>query len=214
MADDTKAPGIECSHNGPLLVYNLQTLKDPEGNEIEIRKSTVALCRCGGSSNKPFCDGTHNRNGFSSERASDVRHDKQTDYEGHSVTVHDNRAACAHAAYCVHTLPSVFDVNGRPWIQPQNATAEEVIATVRKCPSGALSYSQDGEKHQDWNGPQEIQFDTGGPYNVRGGIPLVAENLTWAQEVSKEHYSLCRCGQSHTKPFCDGRHRNHQFDSL
>lgn len=55
---------VEVSHNGPLLVYGNITIKDHEGKETKKNKVT-ALCRCGASSNKPYCDGTHNKIGFS-----------------------------------------------------------------------------------------------------------------------------------------------------
>lgn len=57
---------IQPSDNGPLLVRGPVTLIDPEGHEIEVKSKNIALCRCGGSGNKPFCDGTHNKIGFRS----------------------------------------------------------------------------------------------------------------------------------------------------
>jgi CDGSH-type Zn-finger protein len=54
--------------NGPYLVKGPVLLLDAEGNEFRVERATVALCRCGGSTNKPFCDGTHSKVGF---RASD-----------------------------------------------------------------------------------------------------------------------------------------------
>ena len=54
--------------NGPYLVKGPVLLLDAEGNEFRVERATVALCRCGGSMNKPFCDGTHSKAGF---RASD-----------------------------------------------------------------------------------------------------------------------------------------------
>lgn len=57
---------IQPSDNGPLLIRGPVTLIDPEGNQLEVKSKNIALCRCGGSANKPFCDGTHNRIGFRS----------------------------------------------------------------------------------------------------------------------------------------------------
>jgi uncharacterized Fe-S cluster protein YjdI len=59
-------------------------------------------------------------------------------YEGRDVDVSFDPEVCQHAAECVRGLPAVFDSKQRPWIQPDNATAEEVVAQVAKCPSGAL----------------------------------------------------------------------------
>ena len=59
-------------------------------------------------------------------------------YEGAEVTVSFDSEVCRHAAECVKGLPAVFDTNARPWIQPDNAPADEVVAQVARCPSGAL----------------------------------------------------------------------------
>ncbi|MFP4623067.1 MAG: CDGSH iron-sulfur domain-containing protein [Gemmatimonadota bacterium] len=69
MADQTVT--IKANRNGPFLVTGPITLTDADGNEYDVaEKKTVALCRCGGSTNKPFCDGTHSRIGFeAAERA-------------------------------------------------------------------------------------------------------------------------------------------------
>jgi len=65
---------IVATENGPYLVRGPVSIHDVDGNEHQIERETVALCRCGGSSNKPFCDGTHSKIGFqAAERA--VRHD-------------------------------------------------------------------------------------------------------------------------------------------
>jgi 3-phenylpropionate/trans-cinnamate dioxygenase ferredoxin subunit len=55
---------IRPSKNGPLIVEGQVELFDTEGNEITVDKPRIALCRCGASSNKPFCDGTHSQIGF------------------------------------------------------------------------------------------------------------------------------------------------------
>ena len=60
------------------------------------------------------------------------------DYVGKDVTVSFDPEVCEHAAECVRGLPAVFDTKKRPWIQPDEASAEEVIAQVGRCPSGAL----------------------------------------------------------------------------
>lgn len=52
---------IRARENGPYLVSGPAVLVDADGNESEIQGKTVALCRCGGSANKPFCDGTHRK---------------------------------------------------------------------------------------------------------------------------------------------------------
>jgi uncharacterized Fe-S cluster protein YjdI len=59
-------------------------------------------------------------------------------YEGRDVVVSFDSEVCVHAAECVRGLPAVFDTNARPWIQPDNAPADDVVAQVGRCPSGAL----------------------------------------------------------------------------
>jgi CDGSH-type Zn-finger protein len=183
----------------------------------------VALCRCGASKNKPFCDGTHGTIGFSSENKiaenggsgneeKKVIKDRRKSYVGKKITVHDNRRICSHAAECVNNLSSVFKLNARPWIDPDGATLEEIINTIRKCPSGALSYSIDDVEHRDQNERTPmVTVSKDGPYLITGGIELIggdANNIIqFGDGASKEHYTLCRCGASNNKPFCDGMHK-------
>ena len=61
MAEQTRITALD---NGPYLVKGLVLLLDAEGNEFRVERATVALCRCGGSATKPFCDGTHSKIGF------------------------------------------------------------------------------------------------------------------------------------------------------
>ena len=63
MVSEEKTPTIECSEDGPYLVRNLEKLQNSRGEPLPTRR-TIALCRCGGSANKPFCDGTHKKIGF------------------------------------------------------------------------------------------------------------------------------------------------------
>ena len=60
---------IHSQKNGPYLVNGEVELFDTEGNKVEVNKATIALCRCGASSNKPFCDGTHSKIGFQAAEA-------------------------------------------------------------------------------------------------------------------------------------------------
>ena len=91
-----------------------------------------------------------------------------------------------------------------PWIHPDAASADEIIATIQKCPSGALSYSLDDVEHRDRGGEPTIFVAPNGPYVVSGGPDLL--DTIWGEGASKEHLTLCRCGGSKNKPFCDGTH--------
>src|ERR671914_198021 len=215
-------PKIVLLPNGPYLLIDdmepklVENLKNSKGEPLLAIRG-VSLCRCGDSNNKPFCDGTHGKIGFSSENKKEVAEnsnghhiakDKRKNYVGKRITIHDNRKICSHAAECVNNLPSVFKMNARPWINPDGAEIEEIIDTIRKCPSGALSYSVDRVEYRDQNERKPmITISEDGPYHVTGWINLIGDNIQWAEGSSKEHYVLCRCGASNNKPFCDGMHR-------
>lgn len=174
----TAKPRIACLPNGPYYL-----LHDPTPRVIpNIQKSEgdpcttitgVALCRCGSSSNKPFCDGTHGKNGFSGNKLSDGKLNRRDNYVGKHITVHDNRGICAHAGHCTDNLNSVFKLREEPWIDADGATAQEIINTIKKCPSGALSYSVDSVEHRDQDREPMVTVTKDGPYAVTGGIELV-----------------------------------------
>jgi CDGSH-type Zn-finger protein len=208
LSSDKPKPTITPSENGPYIVKGLENLSNSKGEKLEA-KPQMALCRCGGSANKPYCDGTHAKNGFASERLSDGSKDKRDNYVGTEITIHDNRGICAHAGRCTDGLPKVFRLKEEPWIHPNNAKAEEIIATVRQCPSGALSYSIDGKEHRDQDRESTVTVSKNGPYLVSGGPDLVGEAR--GEGASAEHFALCRCGGSKNKPFCDGTHWHIKF---
>lgn len=209
MSDEKSAgPTIEPSLNGPYIVKNLQNLHNSKGEALET-KQTIALCRCGGSANKPFCDGTHLKNDFSGERLTDGSLDHRDNYEASGITIHDNRGICAHAGHCTDGLPSVFRLKTEPWIDAEGAPVEQIVAAVGRCPSGALSYSIDGVEHRDRAGEPAITVSKDGPYWVTGGVELDVDSR--AEGASEEHLTLCRCGGSKNKPFCDGTHWHINF---
>ncbi len=206
MKEDNK-PSITPTENGPYLVKGQPNLANRHG-PVETQE-TMALCRCGGSGNKPFCDGTHAKNGFSSAKLDGRVKDQRDNYEGEKIVIHDNRGICAHAGYCTDGLATVFHLNEEPWIHPKSDTAEHIIKTIRKCPSGALSYSVEGTEHRDREGEPSIFIAPNGPYVVSGGPSL--ENTERGSGASTEHFTMCRCGGSKNKPFCDGTHWYNKF---
>ena len=117
MHDDK--PRIKCLDNGPYLLNNDQNapvdlcLQNSDGDRVE-PASGVALCRCGGSANKPYCDGTHAKIGFSDAKLSDGSLDRRDSYVGQGITIHDNRGICAHAGVCTDNLASVFRMGQEP----------------------------------------------------------------------------------------------------
>ncbi|MDF1547381.1 MAG: glutamate synthase-related protein, partial [Bacteroidales bacterium] len=98
--------------------------------------------------------------------------------------------------------PKVFRMGIEPWIDADAETVEKIIETIKKCPSGALSYSIDGLKFDKFSASPEIRITEDGPYFIKGGIALQDQD----KPESTEHFALCRCGNSKNKPFCDGQH--------
>ena len=195
-------PKIACVPNGPYLLENAR-LRRASGETWPAGKG-VALCRCGGSQKKPFCDGTHGRNGFRDDNRADPAKDKRKAYAGKGITIFDNRALCAHAGHCTEQLPSVFRQEARPWIDPDGASVRDIVALIDKCPSGALSYVLPGVEAAPPQGPSMVTIADNGPYQITGGIELV--DVKQGDGASGERYTLCRCGASNNKPFCDGSH--------
>lgn len=204
-----QTPKIACLPNGPYYLLNDMTPREVPNlqsstGESRANVAGVALCRCGGSQNKPFCDGTHGRNGFNDRKLTDGELDKRVDYHGARITIHDNRGICAHAGFCTDNLSQVFKLNEEPWIAPDAADVEAIVETIKKCPSGALSYSIDGVEHRDQDRTPMVTVTKDGPYAITGGIELLDQSQ--GEGASAEHYTLCRCGASKNKPFCDGTH--------
>ncbi len=204
MADE-EGPMISVRENGFLRVANAPRLTGSDGSEME-RKPVMVLCRCGGSGNKPFCDGSHMRNGFDGAAQDNAARDRVYTYEGAEIDVHYDKLLCSHAAECGRRLGAVFDATQRPWIRPDEGTADSIRDVVRACPSGALRYSDKGAAAQHLLSDKAgITVQKDGPYQVNG-IPL--EDGEFSAHASREKYVLCRCGHSGNKPFCDGSHRD------
>jgi len=204
-----KTPEFVCKKNGPYVVKGLETLQGADGKSYDVKEVT-ALCRCGGSKNKPYCDGTHAKVGFTDHKADDRRPDKREDHVADGITIHDNRGICAHAGRCTDGLPAVFRLRQEPFVDPRAAPADKIVEVIKSCPSGALSYTIDGVERRDLEQDPGVFVVPGGPYAVRGGGDL--QGAEFGDGASREHFTLCRCGGSKNKPFCDGTHWNRDFD--
>ena len=172
----------------------------------------VALCRCGRSESKPFCDGTHAEFAFSGEKDAHGVPDRRDSYNGQRITVLDNRGICAHAGFCTTRVPTAFRTAAEPFVAASGARFDDLVKAAQQCPSGALSFAIGGQEQRhevDTDRPPVIEVSKDGPYRVTGRIPLVEADgspVARNQGASLEHYSLCRCGQSQNKPFCSGMH--------
>jgi CDGSH-type Zn-finger protein len=206
-------PAVMTAKNGPYLVTNVTVLRTPLGAELPVPPQ-LALCRCGASAAKPFCDGSHATSGFTDGKDPDRVPDRRDTYPGQQVTIFDNRGICQHSGLCSDRLPTAFRTGAEPFVAPSGGRLDELVRAVRDCPSGALSLAFDGEEARDladWHGAREraIEVTQDGPYRVSGGIPVTdaaGADVLRAAGSSREHYALCRCGHSQNKPFCSGMH--------
>jgi CDGSH-type Zn-finger protein/truncated hemoglobin YjbI len=213
LAQAELAAGITVATDGPYLVTNAEKIRNWLGEDTPVRPQ-LALCRCGESAIKPFCDGSHATNGFSGAKDPKRVPDHRDVYPGQQLTIFDNRGICQHSGFCTDRLSSVFHAGRDPFVTPAGGRADDVVAAIRACPSGALSFAVDDVEERgtvDYHGTREqaIEVSKDGPYRITGGLPLVdgaGEDVPRAEGSSPEHYALCRCGHSQNKPFCSGMH--------
>lgn len=125
-------------------------------------------------------------------------------YEGEDITVTFDLKLCVHSRKCWLALPKVFDPSRRPWVLPDEGSAEEIASMVRTCPSGALQYERkDGAPDEAPSGTNIAQISENGPIKLKGDIRIGDEQMPRA--------TLCRCGLSKNKPFCDNSHLKGHF---
>jgi CDGSH-type Zn-finger protein len=227
MKNTSKTAHVVVTKNGPYLVtgsirLSKQTIgTDAEGGSetwIESDANPVqesyALCRCGRSKTKPFCDGTHTKIGFNGEEtASREPYQSQAKVQdGPDMQLLDAEALCAFARFC--------DPNGQVWNQIEQTQSpgvrETFIRQVGNCPSGRLvarnrSTQKDIEPHLSVSIGlvEDPAQGCSGPLWLRGRIPVAAAD-GFQYEV-RNRVTLCRCGQSKNKPFCDGTHASIKF---
>lgn len=115
---------------------------------------------------------------------------------------------CAHSGNCFKGLPAVFNPNRKPWIDQEAAGKQEIIRQIAACPSGALSYidlTNPSDNTKMENNNTSVKVLENGPYIINGKIILIDKD--GKEEIKEGKVSLCRCGLSKNKPFCDGTHR-------
>lgn len=138
-------------------------------------------------------------------------------YESDDIDVQYDVVRCIHAEECIHRLHAVFDAQKRPWIQPQNSTADAIAETIPHCPSGALHFTRkDGGATEPIPEDNRIHLGVNGPLYLHGALTLNYQENGAPQTLNDVRMSLCRCGASQHKPFCDNSHRQIAFqaDSL
>ena len=216
----TAGPKIEITKDGPYMVSGGVPLSvqhivtNEDGESIDYREdkkypvqAQYVLCRCGQSGNKPFCDGSHKKVQFDgTETASREPYLKQVETtDGPAMSLTDAEELCAFARFC--------DPKGRIWNLMERTDDPEIRKIVEyeaaRCASGRLVIwdKKTGKAIEPQFQPslgliEDTEKQVSGPIWVRGGIPVIsADGKTY--EV-RNRVTLCRCGQSNNKPFCDG----------
>ena len=129
-------------------------------------------------------------------------------YTHNEVTVVWKPGLCIHSGNCVRSLPHVFKPKEKPWIQPEGSTSEQLIEAVKKCPSGALTYTIENSPETMSEQAENIKINLieNGPAIVVGTCEITHPD--GSVETRERRSSFCRCTKSANFPFCDGSHKN------
>jgi CDGSH-type Zn-finger protein len=199
----------------PLAKETIVT--DSEGHPVKWAKlesypkqESYALCRCGASRNKPYCDASHEKLGFDgTETASREEYLKTAEkIVGPSLILTDAGQLCFGAGFCHSKQGSVWDLTEKSGDSSSRKTA---VLQACNCPSGRLVVWDKKTRE-----PIEPEFrpsislveepgkGVSGPIWVKGGVPI--ESSSGIEYEKRNRVCLCRCGASDNKPFCDGTH--------
>ncbi|MCC8172833.1 MAG: CDGSH iron-sulfur domain-containing protein, partial [Odoribacter sp.] len=218
-----KKYNIIIDSKGPYFVYGQPELKQEyivqdeegiswnyrDGQKFTITDEPVALCRCGSSENAPLCDGTHSMIewDYSLKEEKDTLLEEAEIYDGPNLKLADNPKYCVHARICM--------AKGTIWRLLEKTDKKETKEITKHeaflCPSGRLKLID--KKSRDFIEPnlkpsisliEDPQKKCSGPLWVKGGIPIQDSECNF-YEV-RNRVTLCRCGHSHIKPYCDGAH--------
>lgn len=184
--------------NGPLKVSRAASLR--YAGELRESAEDLYLCRCGESANAPFCDGSHRRVGFD-DACPDAPEPQLRVWEGNTLRTVFNTATCMHVFYC----KPLNELRARE-LQGDTEAAAEIIRVIHTCPSGALSYELKAPVEAPPPGTPEVAIDiiAGGEVRIQADFDINAPRM---ERQGEDRATLCRCGQSKNKPWCDGRHR-------
>ena len=182
--------------DGPIKVSNATAVRYC-GEKVEA-EGDLFLCRCGRSSNAPFCDGTHRKVGFSGENELEAKQPIKT-WEGRTVRTHFNPNVCMHAYYC-KPLGALREAE----LAGDDAAAAKIAKVVGLCPSGALRAESKGAvlpegKASAW----QVDIIEGGEIRLSTDCEL---NVERQEGQPADRATLCRCGKSKNKPWCDASH--------
>jgi CDGSH-type Zn-finger protein len=217
---DEHAASVEVTENGPYIVRGIPVVRTAQveteyGEPVAWAPDrplehgrTARLCRCGGSSTKPFCDDTHRTNGFDGTETADrgTFEERRYPYDGDGLTLEDDVSLCTQAGYCGDRFENVWAMIGR---SKDPEVLERIRTMTSLCPSGRIRTRLPGADPDEPDLPASAAAIEDGPLWVRGGVQVTAADGS-AYEV-RNRQTLCRCGASRNKPFCDGSHKRVGF---
>jgi CDGSH-type Zn-finger protein len=231
MAENPNPSGekkIIVRDNGPYRVYSgipmvhktqvVSKLGEPltwkKDASFEVDPVRYSLCRCGRSQMMPICDGTHKTIPFDGSEPAGGASSGRALYTfrgGTHIVVRKDPSLCISAGFCGLAKASIAQLVANT---ADTSTRSLVIAMVERCPSGSLTYSiEPGEPDIEPDLPLQIADTTeilsagpiAGPLWVTGGVRIEREDGSAFE--TRNRVTLCNCGQSRNKPFCDGTHR-------
>ena len=127
-------------------------------------------------------------------------------HAGEEITVSYDVNRCIHVRECVRGLPGVFDPDERPWIDPDEANAEEVAEVVMDCPTGALQFERADGSDEPVPKKNTITVAPGGPLYLEGDVEITTPDDDVLLDDTR--VALCQCGLSANKPLCDNSHQD------
>ncbi len=202
-----KKSEVVLTQYSPLMAVDTE-LFDSNRKLVETPR-VYSLCRCGESQSKPMCDGSHAQAEFIGEREDSDKPALEY-YEGKEMTIVYDRYLCMGAGICGE-LEAVFGTHDAPIYEPDGAPAADIIATINRCPSGALTYILNGIHEKEYFQETRIVVEQDGPLHCQGEIELKDDQFSDALLPDADHFTLCRCGGSKKKPLCDGSHEENGF---
>lgn len=126
-------------------------------------------------------------------------------YTGPNGTIHFDGSKCIHTRMCVMNLPHMFVANAPgDWIKPEGASTTQLVEAAHNCASGAISVTLANGETEDNPAVNAIYVRENGPLAVRAEIQIDGEDIG-------KRATLCRCGKSNNKPYCDGAHVKAHF---
>ncbi len=201
--------GVPLKEMAPVQTLNGEPLAWHVLREIDESRDLYALCRCGQSSDKPYCDGSHASAEWAAAETADRRPmaERANRIEGPAGVMLDDESVCIGAGFCGTRTTNAWDLMG----EEGGEASAQVASMAAMCPSGRLAYIAEGESDPvEPDLAPEIAILPGGPLWVRGGIRVEsASSEPWEDQNRR---NLCRCGASKNKPFCDGAHSDIHFD--